>query len=489
MAKYVDQNGLDRFYDNIADRPVQAFDTVADMQAATYLEAGMTCHTNGFHAAGDGGAAHYTISTGGTANGMDVLALQGGLVATLVVTDSYVTPEQFGAWGDGTHDDYAAIAKALDVCDCISLYPLKTYFVSSSVMIAYKQNVYGNNAKMVGDSTSAYPIIVVDGSTSAAYRTFVSINDVHIDGSSAHEGVLFDKAADFTINNVVVENATTAFHFKNSLVFTFNNCHVQGCDTALYNDDVSISPCNNVLFNKCSFVSNKYVLNSTAFAFKNAMFVNCDIEANSSDSDAVIVIPAAQTGTGGNALTFESCWFESNTPRDIYSRTERHTPIVVNNCFITHGSNEAICFAEGTSSEFAIILNGCQDYSTYINSGNTVVGTSIYIMALNCHSRVSSAAPENIVGMENSFNRMNTATIHDLYFNQQGSFNKGRITAGSNYLRLYANDTLGVQLADCSWEKPLRLGNTIYMWPYGNALYVKTGTARPTAYNDGTQIV
>lgn len=81
MAKYVDYDGLDHFYDNIADRPVQAFDTVADMQAATYLETGMTCHTNGFHASGDGGAAYYMVSASGTADGATTIACANSLYA------------------------------------------------------------------------------------------------------------------------------------------------------------------------------------------------------------------------------------------------------------------------------------------------------------------------------------------------------------------------------------------------------------------------
>lgn len=67
---------------------VRAFDTVADMQAAADLENGMVCHTNGFHASGDGGAAYYKVSNTGTSNGMDVLALQNNLFATLVITDA-----------------------------------------------------------------------------------------------------------------------------------------------------------------------------------------------------------------------------------------------------------------------------------------------------------------------------------------------------------------------------------------------------------------
>ena len=91
---------------------VRAFDTVADMQAAANLENGMVCHTNGFHASGDGGAAYYKVSSTGTANGMDVLAC-GNLFATLIITEPYVTPEQFGAYGDGTHDDTDIIEYAV----------------------------------------------------------------------------------------------------------------------------------------------------------------------------------------------------------------------------------------------------------------------------------------------------------------------------------------------------------------------------------------
>ena len=80
MPKYVDGAGLERFYGNIKDREVQTFDTVAEMQAATYLEAGMTCHTNGFHASGDGGAAYYTVGASGD------IALQGGVYATQINT-------------------------------------------------------------------------------------------------------------------------------------------------------------------------------------------------------------------------------------------------------------------------------------------------------------------------------------------------------------------------------------------------------------------
>ena len=120
MPKYLDQTGLARYHGNVEKRPVQTFDTVAAMQACTWLKAGMTCHTNGFHASGDGGAAYYTVSASGTANGMDVLALQGGLKAALVHGDC-VKLEQLGFTTN--HESASIFIYAVAnfkeiVCDC-----------------------------------------------------------------------------------------------------------------------------------------------------------------------------------------------------------------------------------------------------------------------------------------------------------------------------------------------------------------------------------
>lgn len=132
---------------------VRAFDTVADMQAAADLENGMVCHTNGFHASGDGGAAYYKVSDTGTANGMDVLALQGSLFATLVITEPYVTPEMFGAYGDDTHDDSPIFEYVLQNINdiAINLTSGKTYKLESLVYInSYGISINGNKATIKG---------------------------------------------------------------------------------------------------------------------------------------------------------------------------------------------------------------------------------------------------------------------------------------------------------------------------------------------------
>ena len=113
---------------------VRAFETVADMIAANDLAADMICHTNGFHTSGDGGAAFYEITASGTANGMDVISCTGSSVyANLVITEPFVTPEQFGAYGDDTHDDTNAFTQAITKNTTIKTFN-KIYLTSAPLL-------------------------------------------------------------------------------------------------------------------------------------------------------------------------------------------------------------------------------------------------------------------------------------------------------------------------------------------------------------------
>ena len=120
-----------------------AFNTVADMQNCTVLFNGAICHTNGFHSAGDGGAAWYVISNSGSANGMNVIGIpevEPVFFASLVVTGDSVTPEMFGAWGDGTNDDTIVLNYMFSLAETERFLIIlnKIYLVSETI------NVYGD---------------------------------------------------------------------------------------------------------------------------------------------------------------------------------------------------------------------------------------------------------------------------------------------------------------------------------------------------------
>lgn len=112
------------------------FDTVADMKSATNLVNGSYAQTLGYHAKDDGGAGIYYIDNTGTADEGSIVAIGDTLKAHLILTDKIIA-EQFGAYGDDTHDDAVAIQKALDYGNDVDLpvYLLvnKTYKIGSTI--------------------------------------------------------------------------------------------------------------------------------------------------------------------------------------------------------------------------------------------------------------------------------------------------------------------------------------------------------------------
>lgn len=92
------------------------FDTVADMQSATNLIDGSYAKTLGYYSVNDGGSATYRIRTkteSDTPDGGSLVNISATLVAELCYT-SRVNVKQFGAYGDGTHDDTTSIQNAID---------------------------------------------------------------------------------------------------------------------------------------------------------------------------------------------------------------------------------------------------------------------------------------------------------------------------------------------------------------------------------------
>lgn len=71
--------------------------------------------TQGYYGAGDGGGAKYRITnTTKPSNGRDIIELNNGSKAELIIENNTIIVEQYGAKGDGIIDDVGAIQAALD---------------------------------------------------------------------------------------------------------------------------------------------------------------------------------------------------------------------------------------------------------------------------------------------------------------------------------------------------------------------------------------
>ena len=123
--------------DYLNSKAIFAFDNVASMQEATNLINGSYAETLGYYAKNDGGNSLYkvrNITNDDVVDNAQIIPLyDDNLIAELIIKDT-VNPEQFGAYGDNTHDDKLAIQKLFD-SGYKNIIMNKTYKISDSVVL------------------------------------------------------------------------------------------------------------------------------------------------------------------------------------------------------------------------------------------------------------------------------------------------------------------------------------------------------------------
>ena len=123
---------------------VWGFDTVSDMKAGTNLINGSYARTLGFHDKNDGGGATYkirNITNDDVVDEMTIIEIGDGtneLIAELILP-AVITPEIFGAYGDGVHDDTVALRKAFTTDSRIVAN--KNYLISEKIRIGDFDNL------------------------------------------------------------------------------------------------------------------------------------------------------------------------------------------------------------------------------------------------------------------------------------------------------------------------------------------------------------
>lgn len=193
------------------------FDTVADMKLATNLTDGSYARTLGFHSINDGGGALYHITDTGTANEMDVIAID-TLYANLVEPKNV---RQFGAYGDGTHDDTSYFERALAVSPTMFI-PAGNYLLGNvdtpadTILSGEKDSVLlgisGSDYILRLDSNTNIKGISFDGndSTGNAVITANLKSNITIDKCNftdvSHKAVIFTDTTDVKVESCTFSN-------------------------------------------------------------------------------------------------------------------------------------------------------------------------------------------------------------------------------------------------------------------------------------------
>ena len=126
--------------------------SVTDMKNDTSLAAGEIVKTEGYYNKNLGGGAYYDIVSTTSLNVDNAICIQldNGLYAELHAINDTVSVNQFGAYGDGEHDDANAIQLALNSGYKNISFENKKYNINNFITIG-NSNVYifGNNATLV----------------------------------------------------------------------------------------------------------------------------------------------------------------------------------------------------------------------------------------------------------------------------------------------------------------------------------------------------
>lgn len=100
----------------ISNKMIRSYNNIEEMKKDTSLFANCKVKTFGYYEANDGGESDYIIVNDDTLtdDGGSVHDLENGLKAKLIIKNGIINIKQFGAYGDGEHDDTVAINSFLN---------------------------------------------------------------------------------------------------------------------------------------------------------------------------------------------------------------------------------------------------------------------------------------------------------------------------------------------------------------------------------------
>lgn len=238
-----------------------SYPTVAAMKNGKNLTAGTICHTNGFHASGDGGAAWYLISDTGTANEMDVIAC-GDLFANLILTEDYITPEMIGCPYDGVTDATDYIQYLVDNYIKIQFLFIQdhSYLVTDTITVDKPRIVlYGDG---MGNQADAGAGAIYYENPNATSSNHPALFNVH------HEGQTYENL------NISLNRYATGFYAK---CYDNNNDEVADIDLAVKNCTIKGGYCVfDVTGRGCAILSNSFA------SFENLVILNWNQNAETS---------------------------------------------------------------------------------------------------------------------------------------------------------------------------------------------------------------
>lgn len=223
---------------------VWGFNSVADMKASTNLIDGSFAHTLGYYAKNDGGSATYKIRKITNDDVVDEATIieigdaQNSLIAELI-TNEYCL-QQFGCYGDGTHDDTTGFARAV-ACAKLNNKPVvgvkgSTYLISQSIQVDNIDiDLKDSTVKTNETINELFKINIIDDVNQSDW--YGEIKNVIFDCTNVEEGLNITMGRKKHIENCKFINVSkVAIYFHSGYEVFVNNCHIRGVGSPTGND-------------------------------------------------------------------------------------------------------------------------------------------------------------------------------------------------------------------------------------------------------------
>lgn len=355
---------------------VWGFDTVSDMKESTNLINGSFARTLGYHAKNDGGGAIYKIRTITNDDIVDEASIiemsnDDSLVAELII-EHHVNAKQFGAYGDGTHDDGTSIQKAINFINrkriSVTLHdkngkgtrtfstqptlflPFATYKINTPLSLTeHSYYIDGDNSYITSDNNIDIFYFTEAGGTKSTIKNLVFKN--------TYNAIRFN-CTNIDNSKVTIEHcrflsvANIALNISNrSCMLEVDDCWFSWCYRILVNER-----CDNVKFSNCwfsEFEANENAYHSFEVLWGEVKFDNCFFIPNGNYNNEI-----------DQSLLTDLCWIQMG---DNISAPEDNSPkVYINNCRISSETNAKalinyMCIIENTTAvtQTSIIITNC----------------------------------------------------------------------------------------------------------------------------------
>jgi hypothetical protein len=300
---------------NVISKKTYHFNTIAEMKACNKLKNGDCVQTLGYYSASDGGSGTYQIVNDSTLvdDGGSVHDIINGLKAKLIIKDS-INVKQFGAYGDGVHNDTNAIQKAIELNPekYAVLIPEATFLITQLKVVNYVKIKGINCRTSILTSATASSMIIFKYDGCKGFH----IKDLQLDGqNTATKGYYFtnqeSQAADTfgIMENIIVRRTKTAGIELGTYIreMRITNAEIYGNKgTGLY-----LNGCSDSLFNFITSRSNDgigFLINAS-----DNRFVSCKAYINGTDNS-----PKVGFDVSNHRNIFVGCSSQQNTSHGVY---------------------------------------------------------------------------------------------------------------------------------------------------------------------------